>query len=83
MSLKPSGPESERGAAAILIASCLVLLLGMAAFAIDYGFGLNERRVDVAAADIGVMAGAVESLGTTADIRDQILSFTRLNLATV
>ena len=83
MSLKPSGPESERGAAAILIATCLVLLLGMAAFAIDYGFGLNERRVDVAAADIGVMAGAVESLGTTADIRDQILSFTRLNLATV
>ena len=80
----PSGPPaSERGAAALLIASCLVLLLGMAAFAIDYGFGLNERRVDVAAADIGVMAGAVESLGSTADIRDQILSFTRLNLSTV
>ena len=83
MSMKLSGPESERGAAALFIALCLVLLLGMAAFAIDYGFGLNERRVDVAAADIGVMAGAVESLGTTADIRDQILSFTRLNLSTV
>ena len=80
----PSGPPaSERGAAALFIASCLVLLLGMAAFAIDYGFGLNERRVDVAAADIGVMAGAVESLGSTADIRDQVLSFTRLNLSTV
>ena len=83
MSMKLSGPESERGAAALFVALCLVLLLGMAAFAIDYGFGLNERRVDVAAADIGVMAGAVESLGTTADIRDQILSFTRLNLSTV
>lgn len=83
MSMKPGGPESERGAAALLIASCLVLLLGMAAFAIDYGFGLNERRSDVAAADIGVMAGAVESLGTTAEIRDQVLSFTRLNLETV
>jgi hypothetical protein len=81
--MKLNGPESERGAAALFVALCLVLLLGMAAFAIDYGFGLNERRVDVAAADIGVMAGAVESLGTTADIRDQILSFTRLNLSTV
>ena len=83
MSMKSGGPESERGAVALFVAICLVLLLGMAAFAIDYGFGLNERRSDIAAADLGVMAGAVESLGTTADMRDQILSFTRLNLETV
>ena len=45
MSMKLSGPESERGAAALFVALCLVLLLGMAAFAIDYGFGLNERQL--------------------------------------
>jgi hypothetical protein len=74
--------QSERGASAILIALCLVLFLGMAAFAIDLGFGFNERRNDVTAADMGVMAGAVSSLGTNSQVRDQILSFTRQNLPT-
>ena len=78
----PSWQKSERGASAILIAFALVLLLGMAAFAIDLGFGLNERRNDVTAADMGVMAGAVSSLGTNAQVRDQILSFARQNLPT-
>ena len=74
--------RSELGASAILIALCLVLFLGMAAFAIDLGFGFNERRNDVTAADVGVMAGAVSSLGTNAQVRDQILTFTRRNLPT-
>ena len=74
--------QSELGASAILIALCLVLFLGMAAFAIDLGFGFNERRNDVTAADVGVMAGAVSSLGTNSQVRDQILSFTRQNLPT-
>ena len=74
--------DSELGASAILIAMMLVLLLGMAAFAIDLGFGFNERRDDVTAADMGVMAGAVSSLGSNAQVRDQILSFSRQNLPT-
>ena len=74
--------SSERGASAMLIAFCLVLLLGMAAFAIDLGFGFNERRDDVTAADMGVMAGAVSSLSSNAQVRDQILSFARQNLPT-
>lgn len=79
----PTAKEpSERGASAILIALCMVLFLGMAAFAIDLGFGFNERRNDVTAADMGVMAGAVSSLGTNAQVRDQILSFARQNLPT-
>lgn len=78
----PTDGQSERGASAILIALCLVLFLGMAAFAIDLGFGFNERRNDVTAADMGVMAGAVSSLGTNSQVRDQILSFTRQNLPT-
>jgi hypothetical protein len=75
-------PSHERGASALLIAACAVLFLGIAALAIDIGFGFSERRRDVSAADVGVMAGAVESLGTTAQIRDQILTFTRQNLDT-
>ncbi|HEY7582346.1 MAG TPA: hypothetical protein VIB78_01825 [Acidimicrobiia bacterium] len=74
--------SEERGASAILIAFGLVLFLGMSAFAIDLGFGLTERRDDVTAADVGVMAGAVDSLGSNAVVRDQILSFTRQNLPT-
>ena len=74
--------NSQRGASAILVAFCLVLLLGMAAFSIDLGFGLSERRDDVTAADMGVMAGAVSSLGSNAVVRDQILSFARQNLPT-
>jgi hypothetical protein len=59
-----------------------MLFMGMAALAIDLGFGFGERRVDVTAADLGVMAGAVETLGSAAQVRDQILSFTRANLPT-
>ncbi len=72
----------ERGASAVLVAFSLILVMGMAALAIDVGFGLSERRDDVAAADVGVMAGAVDSLGSNAVVRDQILSFTRQNLPT-
>jgi hypothetical protein len=77
-----STAKSELGASAILIALCMILFLGMAAFAIDLGFGLSERRNDVTAADMGVMAGAVSSLGSNAQVRDQILSFARQNLPT-
>lgn len=74
--------EPERGAAALLVAACLLLFVGMAALAVDLGFGFGERRVDVTAADLGVMAGAVETLGSAAQVRDQILTFTRANLPT-
>jgi hypothetical protein len=77
-----SRSHQERGATSILIAACLLLLLGLAAIAIDIGFGFGERRIDVAAADLGVMAGAVESLAPSGQVRDQILTFTRNNLPT-
>jgi hypothetical protein len=82
MSLRVFGEGEESGASAILVAFALVLFLGMSAFAIDLGFGLTERRNDVTAADVGVMAGAVDSLASNAVVRDQILSFTRQNLPT-
>src|SRR5688500_20298922 len=78
----PSSAKSELGASAILIAFALVLLLGMAAFSIDLGFGFTESRDDVTAADMGVMAGAVSSLGSNAVVPAQILSFARPTLPT-
>gem|GEM_PF-1447281 len=74
--------NQELGASAILVALSLFVLLGMAALAVDVGFGLTERRNDVTAADVGVMAGAVDSLASNAVVRDQILSFVRQNLPT-
>lgn len=74
--------HAEKGASAILVALIMVLLLGMAALAIDIGFGLNERRGDVTAADTGVMAGAVSVVFNDSLTVDQALDKVRLNLDT-
>jgi hypothetical protein len=72
--------RDERGATAIVIALTLFVLIGFAAIAVDLALGFNERRQDQTAADIGVMAGAVDTLASNATIRDQILDFTRRNV---
>lgn len=72
--------RDERGATAIVIAFTLFVLIGFAAIAVDLALGFNERRQDQTAADIGVMAGAVDTLASNATIRDQILDFTRRNV---
>ena len=51
--------SSEKGASAIIIAGSLLLLLGMAAIAIDVGSGFNERRRNQSAADTAVLGGAL------------------------
>lgn len=71
---------SERGASAVVIALSLFVLIGFAAVAIDLAVGFNERRQDQTAADIGVMAGAIETLAPNTLIRDKILDFTRRNV---
>ena len=70
----------ERGATALLIAISLFVLCGFAALAVDLGLGFNERRQDQTAADVGVMAGTIETLGPNTKIRDLILDFTRRNV---
>lgn len=62
----------------------LVLLMGMAAMAIDLSAGWNERRQDQTAADLSVMAGAMEIVqgGTQEEIVNEVLSYARLNLDT-
>lgn len=77
-------PHPERGATALFVAAALTVLLGMAAVAIDVGAGFNERRQSQTAADMGVMAGALEVslLGSKDDMVDQVLAHVRGNLRT-
>ncbi|MGH8929011.1 MAG: hypothetical protein ACRDWH_11710, partial [Acidimicrobiia bacterium] len=78
----PSKPRAEHGASALLVALAMVLLLGMAALAIDIGFGLTERRSDVASADVSVMAGALDTINGEQQVIVEALDFAEINLPT-
>lgn len=57
--------KEDSGVSAILIALCMVVLLGFAAVAIDAaGVGFNERRQDQSASDVGALT-AVQFAVTT------------------
>ncbi len=77
--LKHDAPV-DKGASALVIALTLFVLIGFAAIAIDLAVGFNQKRQDQTAADVGVMAGAIETLGPNTLIRDQILNFTKRNV---
>lgn len=51
--------ERSRGASAVVVAASMIVLLAMAAIAIDLGAGFDERRLDQIAADGSTLAGAV------------------------
>jgi hypothetical protein len=75
----------EDGATAIIIAAAMVLFLGMAALAVDYGLGVNERRADQTAVDVGSTAGAGAALNGiygTNGVRTEALRYVRANLPT-
>ena len=54
---------NDDGAVAVLVAVLLVVLLGMAAFAVDAGALYSERRQMQTAADAAVLAGVMELPG--------------------
>lgn len=56
----PTRVRDEKGAAAILVAVSLVLLVGFAALAIDGGLGFDQRRGTQNAADNAALAAAWE-----------------------
>ncbi len=74
--------HSERGASAILVAVSLLLLVGVAALAVDLGAGWNNRRQNQTSADLAVLAGAIEYVGSTAEAsaRDAVLQYVEDNL---
>lgn len=57
MAKSTTGHESDRGAAAVVVAVMLVALLGMAAIAVDAGALYAERRQMQTAADAAALAG--------------------------
>ncbi len=76
--------RSDRGASAILVAASLLLLVGMAAVAIDLGAGFNERRQDQTAADLGALSGALAFLSPTStdNVANEVLAIVEENLDT-
>jgi hypothetical protein len=59
----------------------MVVLLGIAAIAIDLGAGFNERRQDQTSADLAAVAGAL-SFGSKSAMVSQVLTVARVNLDT-
>lgn len=76
--------DSEHGASALLVAASLLLLVGMASMAVDLGAAFNEDRQDQTAADLAVVAGALEFVSPDAPggARDAVLEYVRDNLDT-
>jgi hypothetical protein len=56
--------NSDRGAVALIVALCLVVLCGLAALAVDIGFGFRERRFDQAGSDSAALGGSLEMVIT-------------------
>jgi Flp pilus assembly protein TadG len=77
--------RSQRGATALIVALTLLLMMGMAAFAIDISAAKNERRLDQNGADASVMAGALQfALGGSAQsIIDEAKAFVATNVRPV
>jgi hypothetical protein len=75
--------NDETGATAIIVASMMLLLIGMAALVIDIGFGMNENRQDQTSADTAVMAGALEIDAGNDAVIASVKEYARKNLDTV
>jgi len=74
--------KGERGASAVLIAGSMLLIMGFAAIAIDYGAAVNERRLDQSTADTAVLSAGVEII-VSGDVQlavDSAKAFTNQNL---
>lgn len=81
--LRARATRNDRGASAVTIAISMVVIMGIAAVAIDAaGFGFNERRQSQSAADTAVMSGAVgELLNESDDLKvSEVLRIARANL---
>jgi Flp pilus assembly protein TadG len=72
----------ERGAAALVVAISMLVVIGFAALVIDLGAGFNERAQDQSAADTAALAGAGNPLNGVAGIRDAALAYVQDNLDT-
>ncbi len=72
----------ERGVSGILVAGSLLLLVGLAAIAVDLGLVFNERRGDQTSVDLGALAGGQSIINGTSEVVDDTLAYIRENLDT-
>lgn len=56
-------PRDERGATLVVLTLVLVLLMGFAAFGVDYANALSQRRLNQGTVDTGTLAAAIETAG--------------------
>lgn len=77
--------QQDLGATAMLVALSLVLLMGIAAVAVDYGLGINERRQDQTAADNSALGAGVELIvsGDLQTAVDSVKTITNENLGRI
>jgi Flp pilus assembly protein TadG len=76
-------PESERGLVAIIVAICLIMLLGFGAFAVDVGFLYMKKNELQNAADAAALAGAFALASHPGDltaVRNITVDYGRHNL---
>lgn len=57
--------HDERGSTLLMVAASLLVLMGFAALAVDWGFGVNQRRADQNGADFGALAAVQKAQTTT------------------
>lgn len=74
--------SQDEGASAVIVAASMVLLIAMAAVAIDLGAGFNERRQDQIAADAGALAGALEAINGDQALTEEAATYVASNLGT-
>lgn len=74
--------RDDRGATAIFLAMTLLLLIGVAAVAIDLAQGWNERRQDQTSVDIAAVAGALSYGESNTSVADEVMAAARENLDT-
>ncbi len=74
--------SEDRGATALFLAVVLMLLLGVAAVAVDLAQGWNERRQDQTAVDVAAVAGALSFNTNQTTIANQVMATARENLDT-
>lgn len=80
--LNPVASIREKGASAILVAISMLVLMGFAAIAVDYGLGVTERRLDQNSVDTAALSGGVELIttGSVQNMVDTIKTFVNNNL---
>ncbi len=72
--------ENDRGATLPMFAICLIVLMAMSAFATDLGLLFVERRETQAAADSGVLGGALDLASGMTTASEASAALVRTNL---